>query len=137
MTADSVICVRDVRKLFGAQAVLDRVSLDVRSGEAVALLGANGAGKTTLLKIVATALRPSAGVASVAGHDCVRDAEAVRRHIGFAGHGAWVYDDLTAGDWRKEASRSSGSATRPGTCRASILPKWMSTSRTGGPRAST
>jgi heme ABC exporter ATP-binding subunit CcmA len=96
MTSDAVICISDVRKLFGAQAVLDRVSLAVRQGEAVALLGGNGAGKTTLLKIVATVMRPTAGVASVAGHDCVRDAEAVRRVIGFAGHGAWVYDDLTA-----------------------------------------
>jgi heme ABC exporter ATP-binding subunit CcmA len=96
MTADSVICVHDVRKLFGAQAVLDRVSLEVRRGEAVALLGANGAGKTTLLKIVGTAMRPTAGSASVAGRDCVRDAEAVRRLIGVVGHGAWVYDDLTA-----------------------------------------
>ena len=98
MTADCIIRIRDVRKLYGAQAVLDRVSLEVRRGEAVALLGGNGAGKTTLLKIVATVMRPTAGVVSVAGHDCVREAEAVRRVIGFAGHGAWVYDDLTAAE---------------------------------------
>jgi heme exporter protein A len=96
MTADRVICISELRKVFGAQAVLDRVTLDVRRGEAVALLGGNGAGKTTLLKIVATVMRPTAGTASVGGHDCTRDAEAVRGMIGFAGHGAWVYDDLTA-----------------------------------------
>jgi heme ABC exporter ATP-binding subunit CcmA len=96
MTADSVICIRDVRRVFGAQAVLDRVSLDVRRGEAVALLGGNGAGKTTLLRIAATVLRPTAGAVSIAGHDCVRQAEAVRRCVGFVGHGAWVYEDLTA-----------------------------------------
>ena len=96
MTADSVICLRDVRKVFGVQPVLDGVSLDVRRGEAVALLGGNGAGKTTLLKIVATVLRPTAGHVSVTGRDAVREAETVRAQIGFAGHGAWVYDDLTA-----------------------------------------
>jgi heme exporter protein A len=96
MTAEPLIRITDVRKVFGAQAVLDGVSLEVRRGEAVALLGGNGAGKTTLLKIVGTVMRPTAGSASVAGHDCVREAEAVRRVIGFAGHGAWVYDDLTA-----------------------------------------
>ena len=96
MTTEPVIRLQDVRKIFGTQPVLERVSLDVRPGEAVALLGGNGAGKTTLLKIVATVLRPTAGRVAVAGFDAVRDAEAVRRHIGFAGHGAWVYDDLTA-----------------------------------------
>jgi heme ABC exporter ATP-binding subunit CcmA len=96
MTAEPLIRITGVRKLFGAQAVLDGVSLEVRGGEAVALLGGNGAGKTTLLKIVATILRPTAGVVVVAGHDGVREADAVRRVVGFAGHGAWVYDDLTA-----------------------------------------
>ena len=98
MTAEALIQIIDVRKVFGAQAVLDGVSLDVRRGEAVALLGGNGAGKTTLLKIVATVMRPTSGRVAVAGHDCVREAEAVRRVVGFAGHGAWVYDDLTAGE---------------------------------------
>jgi heme ABC exporter ATP-binding subunit CcmA len=96
MTAEPLVRITDVRKLFGAQAVLDGVSLAVRRGEAVALLGGNGAGKTTLLKIVATVMRPTAGAVSVGGHDCVREAEAVRRLVGFAGHGTWVYDDLTA-----------------------------------------
>jgi heme ABC exporter ATP-binding subunit CcmA len=96
MTAEPLIRITDVRKVFGAQAVLGGVSLEVRRGEAVALLGGNGAGKTTLLKIVATVMRPTAGAVRVGGHDCVREAEAVRRLIGFAGHGAWVYDDLTA-----------------------------------------
>jgi heme ABC exporter ATP-binding subunit CcmA len=93
---EPLVQVTDVRKLFGAQTVLDHVSLEVRGGEAVALLGGNGAGKTTLLKIVATILRPTAGAVRVAGHDAVRDPEAVRRAVAFAGHGAWVYDDLTA-----------------------------------------
>ena len=96
MTAEPLIRITGVRKVFGAQAVLDGVSLEVRGGEAVALLGGNGAGKTTLLKIVGTVMRPTAGAVLVAGHDGVRDAEAVRRVVGFAGHGAWVYDDLTA-----------------------------------------
>ena len=98
MAIEAVVRLRDVRKDFGAQVVLAGVSLDVRRGEAVALLGGNGAGKTTLLKIVATVLRPTAGVVTVDGRDAVRDAEAVRRRIGFAGHGAWVYDDLTAAE---------------------------------------
>ena len=76
--------------------MLDGVNLEVAPGEAVALLGPNGAGKTTLLKIVATLLRPSRGTATVAGHDCVREAEAVRALVGVVGHGAQLYEDLTA-----------------------------------------
>jgi heme ABC exporter ATP-binding subunit CcmA len=96
MSAGPVIRVVAIRKVFGFVPVLDGVDLEVRAGEAVALLGANGAGKTTLLKILATLMRPTRGTASVAGHDVVRQPEAVRRVIGVVGHGAWVYDDLTA-----------------------------------------
>ena len=96
MSVEPVIRVRDIRKVFGLLPVLDGVSLDVRAGEAVALLGANGAGKTTLLKILATLLRPTRGTATIAGHDVVRAPEAVRPLLGVVAHGAWVYDDLTA-----------------------------------------
>ena len=96
MTAEPLIHVTDLGRSFGAHRVLDGVSLDVHGGEAVALLGANGAGKTTLLKILATLTRPTRGHAAIDGHDCVRDAERVRERIGVVGHGAWLYDDLTA-----------------------------------------
>ncbi|HZF05633.1 MAG TPA: heme ABC exporter ATP-binding protein CcmA [Patescibacteria group bacterium] len=96
MTLESIIRVTDVRKVFGLLPVLDGISLEVRGGEAVALLGANGAGKTTLLKILATLLRPTRGTATIAGHDVAREPEAVRPLIGVVAHGAWVYDDLTA-----------------------------------------
>ena len=91
-----VVHVASLGKRFGALTVLDGVSLDVRPGEALALLGANGAGKTTLLRIVATLLRPSRGQATVAGLDCVRDAERVRPLVAHAGHGTRLYEDLTA-----------------------------------------
>ncbi|HEY3067832.1 MAG TPA: heme ABC exporter ATP-binding protein CcmA [Methylomirabilota bacterium] len=82
--------------MFGANLVLDGVTLEVRGGEAVALLGSNGAGKTTLLRILATLVRPTRGTAVVAGHDCVREAEAVRAAVGVVAHGVHLYEDLTA-----------------------------------------
>ena len=96
MSVEPVVRIIGVRKVFGLVAVLDSVSLDIRAGEAVALLGANGAGKTTLLKILGTLLRPTRGTATIAGHDVVRAPEAVRPLLGVVAHGAWVYDDLTA-----------------------------------------
>src|SRR5882762_5046004 len=96
MNLEPIVRVVDVRKVFGLVPVLDGVSLEIRAGEAVALLGANGAGKTTLLKILATLLRPTRGTATIAGHDVARAPEAVRALLGVVAHGAWVYDDLTA-----------------------------------------
>src|SRR6059036_1368999 len=96
MLTELAIDVRGLRKVYAGHSVLTEVNLGVRSGEAVALLGANGAGKTTLLRILATLSRPSRGTAAVAGHDCVRQAERVRERVGFVAHGAWVYEDLTA-----------------------------------------
>jgi ABC-type multidrug transport system ATPase subunit len=75
---------------------LSGISLEVRSGEAVALLGTNGAGKSTLLKILATLVLPTGGHARVAGHDTVEDSRAVRRHLGYhAGTDHGFYPRLT------------------------------------------
>ena len=72
------------------------ISLEVKQGEAVALLGANGAGKTTLLRILATLLLPTRGTASLAGHDTARAPAAVRRQIGYhAGSDLGFYARLT------------------------------------------
>jgi ABC-type multidrug transport system ATPase subunit len=75
---------------------LRNVSLEVRQGEAVALLGTNGAGKTTLLRILATLLLPTSGSAIIAGHDAARDPAAVRRQLGYhSGSDLGFYARLT------------------------------------------
>jgi heme ABC exporter ATP-binding subunit CcmA len=91
-----LVHVAGLRKAFGATLVLDDVSLSVRAGETVALLGANGAGKTTLLRILATLARPTRGTAVIAGFDCVREPERVRERVGLVAHGTLIYEDLTA-----------------------------------------
>jgi ABC-type multidrug transport system ATPase subunit len=75
------------------------ISLEVREGESVGLLGANGAGKSTLLRILATLLVPTRGSARIAGHDTVRDSREVRRLLGYhAGTDHGFYARLTARD---------------------------------------
>jgi ABC-2 type transport system ATP-binding protein len=59
------------------------VDLDVADGEIVGFLGPNGAGKTTTLRMLTTLLRPTAGTATVAGADLLRDPVGVRRRIGY------------------------------------------------------
>ena len=62
---------------------VDDISFDVRQGELFGLLGPNGAGKTTTVKMLTTLLIPSAGSAQVAGFDVVKQANEVRKRIGF------------------------------------------------------
>lgn len=73
----------DLGKTYrGGVRALDRVSFSVRYGEVFGYLGRNGSGKTTTVRILATLTIPSAGTASVAGHDVVTDAAAVRNAVG-------------------------------------------------------
>lgn len=62
---------------------VDDVSFDIREGELFGLLGPNGAGKTTTVKMLATLLIPTGGTARVRGFDVVKQANEVRRRIGF------------------------------------------------------
>lgn len=96
MITEPLVRVAGLVKAFGRVLVLDGVTLEVGAGESVALLGPNGAGKTTLLKILATLVRPTRGSAAVAGFDCVREAEDVRRNVGLIAHGSHLYEEMTA-----------------------------------------
>jgi ABC-2 type transport system ATP-binding protein len=79
----------------GDVIALDGVDLDVAGGSIYALLGPNGAGKTTTINIMTTLVQPSAGVASVAGYDVVRQADQVRQRIGVTFQDLVLDPDLT------------------------------------------
>ena len=80
-----MIRLEGLRKSFGNLVVLDSIDLWVPKGTVFALLGPNGAGKTTAVQILSTLLSPDGGRASVAGHDVVKEPEAVRSAIGLTG----------------------------------------------------
>jgi ABC-2 type transport system ATP-binding protein len=63
------------------------INLAVAEGELVAFLGPNGAGKSTTLRMITTLLRPTAGVAWLAGQNIADEPDAVRRKIGYVGQG--------------------------------------------------
>jgi ABC-2 type transport system ATP-binding protein len=81
-TDGPAVRVRDVRKSYGARAILTGVSFEVRRGELLALLGPNGAGKTTTVEILEGYRRADAGSVSVLGLDPARDGGALRPRIG-------------------------------------------------------
>jgi ABC-2 type transport system ATP-binding protein len=78
----AVISVRGLAKRYGDIEAVASVDFDVRRGETFGFLGPNGAGKTTTIKMLCTLASPTAGTASVAGHDVVGQRDDVRRNIG-------------------------------------------------------
>ncbi len=82
-TADSVVVLHDLRKLYGDFVAVDSINLSVEQGEVFGLLGPNGAGKSTTIKMLVTLLPPTRGTATVGGYDIVRRAGDVRRLIGY------------------------------------------------------
>ncbi|MEP9399445.1 ABC transporter ATP-binding protein [Mesorhizobium sp. KR2-14] len=82
--AEAVLCIRDLRKTFGALKATDGVSLDLRPGEIHALIGPNGAGKSTLIHQIAGSIRHDSGSIHFFGQDvgALGMAERARRGLG-------------------------------------------------------
>jgi ABC-2 type transport system ATP-binding protein len=79
---EPAISVRRLVKTFGEVQAVRGVEFEVAPGEVFGFLGPNGAGKTTTINMLCTLVKPTAGSATVAGHDVVRERDDVRRHIG-------------------------------------------------------
>jgi ABC-2 type transport system ATP-binding protein len=86
---------KDLTRTFGDFTAVDHITFDVRAGEVFGFLGANGAGKTTAIRMLTGLLAPTSGEATVAGHDVFREAEAIKRDIGYMSQRFSLYDDLT------------------------------------------
>jgi ABC-2 type transport system ATP-binding protein len=86
-----------LRKSYGDQLVLDGIDLNVAQGTIFSLLGPNGAGKTTTIQILSTLIGADVGEVRVAGHDPVREPDAVRAAIGVTGQFSAV-DNLLTGE---------------------------------------
>lgn len=86
-------------KDFGSIRALDRLNLNVGSGQIFGLIGPNGAGKTTTLRIVSTLLLPTSGTVKVSGLDVVRDAAEVRKIITYLPEEAGAYRNLSGWEY--------------------------------------
>jgi ABC-2 type transport system ATP-binding protein len=89
-----VVADRLSRRFGGLVAVRD-VSLTVYRGEIFGVLGPNGAGKSTTIRMLCGILDPTSGHARVVGHELPREAEAVKRRIGYMTQRFSLYEDLT------------------------------------------
>jgi len=92
---DIVIQLHGLTRTFGELIAVKDVSFEVKRGEIFGLLGPNGAGKSTIIRMLCGVLEPTAGWATVLGFDVARDAEAVKRRIGYMSQKFSLYGDLS------------------------------------------
>jgi ABC-2 type transport system ATP-binding protein len=90
--------VEHIVKRYGDFEAVKDVNFRVAEGEIFGLLGPNGAGKSTLIRMMTTLIPVTAGNAIVAGHNVMRDPDAVRRHIGVIPQALTSDPDLTLGE---------------------------------------
>ncbi len=86
---------QDLVRSFGPRRAVDGLSLQVRAGEMVGLVGPDGAGKTTAMRLLCGALRPTSGRMQVAGFQVPQQVEKAREHLGYLAQRFSLYGDLT------------------------------------------
>ena len=116
-----VVAVEDLHKSFGSQKVLNGISLTVRRGETLAVLGRSGTGKSVLLRLIIGLEKPDSGSVRIHGHDisglALDRIGEIRKKMGFLFQHAALYDSLTVEQnvafplqhHKKEMSRSEQS----------------------------
>ena len=122
------VAVEDLHKSFGGQKVLNGISLTVKRGETLAVLGRSGTGKSVLLRLIIGLEKPDAGSVRIHGQDiaglALDQLGEIRKKMGFLFQHAALYDSLTVEQnvafplqhHRKEMSKSGAAATGSGNC---------------------
>ena len=99
----------NLTKVYGKTVVaVSRLNLEVYKGEIFGLLGPNGAGKTTTIRMLLGMTEPTAGSATVAGHDCTRNAIDVKRITGYLPDNVGFYGDMTGRENLRFTGRLNG-----------------------------
>ena len=98
MAATDAIRVDSLTKDFGSVTAVDDLSFAVEEGELFGLIGPNGAGKSTLINMLVTLLGPTAGTATVNGHDITEEMAAVRDSLGIVFQEPALDEELTGAE---------------------------------------
>jgi len=91
----SAIVARGLTRDFGRVRAVDGIDLDIPRARIYGFLGPNGSGKSTTIRMLCGLLRPTAGSVAVLGHEMPRDAERLRRSLGYMTQKFSLWDDLT------------------------------------------
>jgi ABC-2 type transport system ATP-binding protein len=93
--APFAIDVKGLTKRFGDKTVVDDFSMQVPRGAIYGFLGPNGSGKTTTIRMICGLLTPDGGSGMVLGHDIAREAELIKRKVGYMTQKFSLYEDLS------------------------------------------
>ncbi|MEO7047389.1 MAG: ATP-binding cassette domain-containing protein [Ferruginibacter sp.] len=96
---DTVISIKDLKKSFENNEVLNGINLDILRGENIAVLGRSGSGKSVLIKIISGLLKPDSGTVKVLGKEVDKISgkalQALRLKIGFSFQSSALYDSMS------------------------------------------
>jgi len=93
--AEFAVSARGLTRRFGDLTAVDQLDLDIPTGSIYGFLGPNGSGKSTTIRMLCGLLTPSAGEATVLGHEMPQEAETLRRELGYMTQRFSLYGDLT------------------------------------------
>jgi ABC-2 type transport system ATP-binding protein len=111
-SAEPPLLTERLTKDYGRFRALEGLDLAVAPGEVFGVLGPNGSGKTTALRLVLGFLRPTAGRASVFGHDCWSDGVSARRHVAYLPGELRLYENLSGRQLVQFLGRLRGQVVR-------------------------
>lgn len=96
-----MINVVGLTKDYGSRRAIDNLSFTAEKGEILGFLGPNGAGKTTTMRILSGYMPPTAGNATIGGHDIIQNSIDVRRIVGYLPETVPLYNDMTVFSYLK------------------------------------
>ena len=119
-TPDIAIDVRGLSKSFGSRKVVRDLSMQVRRGTIYGFLGPNGSGKTTTIRMLCGLLTPDAGEGTCLGYDIRRDADKIKRQVGYMTQRFSLYQDLSVRENLEFVARLYGLRDARGAARDMI-----------------
>ncbi len=102
------IVVEKLTKTYGPQKAVDNISFRVKTGEVLGFLGPNGAGKTTTMKAITTYLVPNEGRITLGKLSVDRDADEVKKHIGYVSENNPLYEEMYVIDYLRYVAELQG-----------------------------
>jgi ABC-2 type transport system ATP-binding protein len=120
LASDIAIDVRGLSKSFSGREVVHELSMQVKRGTIYGFLGPNGSGKTTTIRMLCGLLTPDSGEGTCLGYDIRRDADKIKRQVGYMTQRFSLYQDLSVRENLEFVARLYGMRNARGAARDMI-----------------